>query len=886
MRTLARFFLFPLLISLPLATLGAQENESMTILLPGNDRSRDEHSLYPRYRNCEPKIGLVLSGGGARGIAHIGLLKVLEENEIKVHAIVGTSMGSVVGGLYASGYSADEIWTLLSNVLWQEIVEDRPKRTSQLTSQKQAGGRQLFHFRIKDGKPYIPPAISPGQKIYDELSLFVLEAPFHAINNYDELKIPFRSIATDLVSGRKIVFGHGDLAQVMLASSAIPLLFSPVSIDSLLLVDGGVLANIPVQDVISLNPDLIIAIDTTSPLRQKDQILLPWQLADQVTTIMQEQQKETARKYADIVITPRLNGRINTDFDSLSTAYQAGYDAGLAKMKIIKNRIAHFKKTGKSTNGRLFEFNGANHLNGLQSLDKFMPAVASLMTEIEILKNLDEVYSSGVVDDIKAKIDWNDSKTTGKVHYVIKANPVLREIQFHHNHLIPDSLLNLAVRNRIGERFNIQVWQADRERILKIYRKSDFSLARIIDEKLNFESGVLELVIDEGRIESVELSGNERTRSFVILREYPLKRGEFFNNTVSREGVSYIYGTGLFDRVQPEYSWENGKLNMNIRVWEKPSPQISIGYNFSRENEFQSFTQWSDDNLFGLGNRLDLNAFLGKRRKGVNINVQSDRIFSTYLSSIFRAYYQQDRLNVYRPGGDDVGEYQDMRTGFNFSIGQHLRRAGLLQTTIRAERVELKALSGSGFSTTDENNVSIRLQWIVDSLDKLPFPTNGKYNAFFYEVTPNLFGNRENYFRLFSRFESYYTFRNRWTISPRITWATSENTTPFHEFFLLGDNETFFGFRYNELRGRRLFRTNLEIRYFMPGRLPIDTYFSLRYDWGAIWQNSADEVVWSDFIGGYGGSISFESILGVFTFSYGENSRSRREFSFNLGFDF
>ncbi len=861
-------------------------SEKRTISLPMNPRTRGLSGLHPHYRGLRPVIGLVLSGGGARGIAHIGVLSVLEDNNIPIDCIAGTSMGSIVGGLYASGYSAREIKQLLSGVLWQELVEDKPQRTSLLLSQKQVRNRQFIQFRLRGLKPHIPPAISPGQKLYNELSRFILQAPYHTKNGFDELKIPFRSVATDLVSGRKIVFETGDLAQIMLASSAIPLLFAPVSIDSLLLIDGGVLENIPVEEVKSFDPDLIIAVDTTSPLRPAEKILLPWQLADQVTTIMQVYQREQSRQQADILITPKLNSRTNTDFDSLEKAYLAGIYASESVLPQIRSAMNRFRLPLSNLTAEGFRVADVRVVGGsLGELNGLTPHKGMFLTEIETYEFLGSLYDSGIIDTLSASIQERNENDESTVNFYLKLYPILKSINFHHNSQIFDSLLMAALENSVGHRFNVHLWQKDRERILKLYRQKGFSLARIVTEKLDSHSGALEIFIDEGKIETVNLTGNKRTRSSVVFREYPLKPGDFFRDFLSEQGATHIYSTGLFDRVQQEYVWKNEKLHVNLRVWEKPFSQVSLSYNMSREDQFQSFLQWAEENPLGFGNRFSITGIAGTRRVAAELSIQSDRVFNTYLSSLLRAFYWQRKRYAFE-NNDISGEYKEKRVGFHFSIGQQLRRAGLLLSQLQVERVNISPVFGSGFPDSRDNKISLRLQWIVDSLDKLPFPKKGRYNLFFYEVSPKFFGNKNSYFLLYSRFESYYTFFRRWTVSPKIIWGAAENTTPFSEFFILGSNESFFGFRQNEMRGRRLIQSSFELRYFMPSRLPLDIYFTLRYDLGAIWKDSADEIVWDEFIHGFGGKISFDSILGDFSFGYGENSSGGKEFTFNLGFNF
>ena len=152
-----------------------------------------------------PKIGLALSGGGARGFAQIGVLQVLEENNIPIDAIVGTSIGSIVGGLYSAGYSPDQIENITENIDWTSIMVDTPPRTNLFVAQKQERGRAILQIRFKGTKIELPRAITPGQKLSSILTNLTLRADFQTSLNFDQLKIPFRALACDLITGRKVL---------------------------------------------------------------------------------------------------------------------------------------------------------------------------------------------------------------------------------------------------------------------------------------------------------------------------------------------------------------------------------------------------------------------------------------------------------------------------------------------------------------------------------------------------------------------------------------------------------------------------------------------------------------------------------------------------------
>ncbi len=206
-----------------------------------------------------PKIGLVLSGGGAKGMAHIGVLKVLEELNIRPDYIAGTSMGSIMGGLYAIGYSSAELDSIMRAIDWSRLLSDRIPLSEVVPEEKHNYNRFLFQFELTKIGPLMPDAMVVGQGILEEMNSLT----WHIVgtNNFDDFDIPFRCVASDLISGESYVFSSGNLVNAMRASMAIPSMFSPVHYNSMLLVDGGVLDNIPVQVCRDMGADIIITVN-------------------------------------------------------------------------------------------------------------------------------------------------------------------------------------------------------------------------------------------------------------------------------------------------------------------------------------------------------------------------------------------------------------------------------------------------------------------------------------------------------------------------------------------------------------------------------------------------------------------------------------------------
>ncbi|QXI13512.1 patatin-like phospholipase family protein [Pseudomonas zeae] len=290
-----------------------------------------------------PKVGLVLSGGAARGLAHIGVLKALEEQGIKIDAIAGTSMGAVVGGLYASGYKIDELEKLALNIDWQAALSDAPPREDVPFRRKQDDRdflvKQKLSFR-DDGSLGLPLGVIQGQNL--ALLLESLLAHTSDTRDFDKLPIPFRAVATDIANGEKVVFRKGHLPQVIRASMSIPAVFAPVELDGRLLVDGGMTDNIPLDVVREMGVDVAIVVDIGTPLRNRKQLTTVVDVLNQSITLMTRSNSEeqlAALKSSDVLIQPALAAYGVTDFGKAQDMIDAGYRA----TRILDARLAVLK---------------------------------------------------------------------------------------------------------------------------------------------------------------------------------------------------------------------------------------------------------------------------------------------------------------------------------------------------------------------------------------------------------------------------------------------------------------------------------------------------------------------------------------------------------------
>jgi NTE family protein len=277
-----------------------------------------------------PRICLVLSGGGARGIAHVGVLKALEEMHVPIDCIAGTSMGAVIGGLYASGMTASQIDETIRSVDWQEAFRDTPPRRDLTFRRKQDDRNFLVRLPLglKHGHLLLPKGFIQGQKLEETLRQLTL--PFSNTTNFDQLPTPFRAVATDLVSGEAVLLDKGDLAIALRASMSAPGVFAPVDYQGRLLVDGGLAENLPIDVAREMHADVLIVSDVSYPLQGREALDSALSISNQMLAILVRKDADRQRATLapqDVLIEPLLGTASSTNFSVPSSTIVAGEDA-------------------------------------------------------------------------------------------------------------------------------------------------------------------------------------------------------------------------------------------------------------------------------------------------------------------------------------------------------------------------------------------------------------------------------------------------------------------------------------------------------------------------------------------------------------------------------
>ena len=292
-----------------------------------------------------PRVGLVLSGGGAKGLAHVGVLKTLDSLGVRVDYIAGTSMGAVVGALYASGYTGQQLDSIIRSTNFDLLISDKVPRNSKTFFERKNAEKYILTLPFNKFKIQLPSSISRGQNVFNLLSKLTLNVS--GIDDFNKLPIPFYCIATDIQTGQEVVLDHGNLAQAIAASSALPTLFQPVKLNNKLLMDGGIVNNFPIERLLSKNLDFIIGVDVQDDLLQDDELNSVSNIMLQINNFRAVEELKEKSKLSDIYIKPDVGDFSIISFGQGAPIIEQGQKETLKFLEELQSisKAQNFKKT-------------------------------------------------------------------------------------------------------------------------------------------------------------------------------------------------------------------------------------------------------------------------------------------------------------------------------------------------------------------------------------------------------------------------------------------------------------------------------------------------------------------------------------------------------------
>ncbi|MCX7984139.1 MAG: BamA/TamA family outer membrane protein [Bacteroidetes bacterium] len=893
------------------ASVCTAQPQGITVIQPYSEVQKTAFEGFSIRKPKRPKIALVLSGGGARGLSAIGVLKVLERERIPIDLIVGTSMGSVIGGLYAAGYTLEQLEHIADTTRWDEILSlsDEARREEMFIDQKVARDRSVIVLRFEGFEPVIPSAFSTGQRLTRYLNILTLQAVYHPEYSFDDLKIPFRAVATDLVTGKRIVMKYGDLTTAIRASTAIPLLFTSVKKDTLQLLDGGLVENLPVEVAIQERVDIIIAVEMMSTLRSRDQLSTPWEMVDQITTIMMQQVNKLSKLKADVVITPNLGNHLSNDFSNIDTLISCGERAAFEALPRIRNtieekwvRVQSSQTEDATYKNPRFEWERELRIDSTR-VEQWIRQ--GEVREGVLRQFLAELTEYGGYECVEAYVEPLGDSTL--IQIIPTRTFRLNELSCTGVTVLSQDTLATYARVLIGSHYNATSFRQFLETVLTRYRSLGYALARVRRVEIDTSRGSITVHIDEGVVDQIDVRGAVKTKHWVVRRELPLVRGDLFSIQRAAQGISNLYATSLFEQVVLMVEREQSttpRTILVIDVRERSTALLRVGLRIDNERGFQPSLDARDENFLGTATEAGLRIAGGQRNQYYGAEIKATRIFNTYLTVGLQTYIDVRNVNVYdysQPmrssffNRSRTGEYRIRKNGIALNFGTQLERLGTLLISSRVENVAAMNIDETPIQNQNYRLSTLRLGTELDTQDKFPYPTSGIVMNFYYETATVNLGGDIGYTKFFFSYETYATAWKIFTLRPKFVIGVGDNAVPVSEQFSLGGQHSFFGLKENDKLGRQLFLGSLELQYKLPIHFYFDTYLKARYDLGGLWARTR-EVKSADFTHGFGVTLAFDTPIGPAEASLGRAFFTRidvfthpvswgpLEFAFSIGY--
>lgn len=752
------------------------------------------------------RVALVLTGGGARGLSQIGVLQVMERAGIRPDVIIGCSFGSVVGALYASGHTAQEIDSIMRTVDWDDIASLRSdaEREYMFLSQKQESDQNLLKLRFNNFTLRPPTAIGGSARFSLLLQQILWRTPYGHTTLFDDLRIPLRVVATNLATGRVAVLDKGNLALAVRASATFPLRYSPVrwSNDSIL-VDGGLVANIPTDVARQLGATKIIVVNTVSPLEKPDALNTALSIADQALMSSMKLLDSARLAVADIVITPELGGLTTFDFDQVDSLVALG---------------------ARCAEQQFGAFQALAQLQSAQSERLQAPPVRIVSVDG------DAALASAIASDLSLP-QWYPSSDIRE-----------REIRTQ----VLRSLRSQGIEHGFVRSMSMQ----GADLVITIDRGAQITTSLLLHDDVDENEVRRELAYDES--DTLSFSGLVRT----------------WQNLNASDLLGEV-------DVRAEPNVDRGTL-VTIAARSQGNQSVGLGIRVDNERYTQGSLQLTQESFFVPGLRLMARGSISERIGTLSLGMEMPRIAGSLWTATLRAYTSFRNVWIYTNRPDRpvhapiplrTDEFSEDRYGARLSAGRQLERNGVVLAELRYENLryrDLNVTSRTPFQTI--GTVRGIARW--DDRDRIAFATKGRTIDLFAETSVLRLSNQASFTKLSAAVTS--VFNSGWlTITPSGMIGAADRTLPPAELFSLGGQDMLFGMREDQIRGRQILTGNLDVRAKLPFKIFFDTYLSIRYDLGAVWENP-EFIKLDQFRQGIGATLGIDTPIGPVNVSIGQ----------------
>lgn len=832
-----------------------------------------------------PRVALVLSGGGARGIAHVGVLRELEQAGIPIDYVVGTSIGAVVGGLYCAGYSPKELDSILQAVRWTEVFSlgNERVRNDLFLDQKYEQDRSLFSLRFKNFSFIVPQSFSGGNRFGALLQRLLWNGLYHDDGDFNALRVPFRAVATDIIRGQSVSLKSGNLINAIRASATVPLRYTPVRIDSMLLVDGGLLANIPVDAAREFSPDIIVAVNTTSPLLPSNQLDKPWNVADQVVSVMMRQFNQKARFSTNVLIEPEMGAHDNADFNNLDSLIIHGATAAQHVIPALDSML--IARQDSMINARYLSPYLSPSLSSSTALHLvakgFRPEEQEFINNFNTKANgweylaalLRLLHKSGVYAQIQLSLENNGS------HPMLFLNaslyPTIQKAQF----FAASSSNDYALKAFLHQPFSPSLQKKIIADVARAYRRKGKSFGGVRSIVFNHADSTLHLAVDEGAVRLIEIHGNDNASTLFIERELEFGIGDTPDADAIVKGWENIVNTDLFANVGIDLrrlQGENNGIALRVTVEERGTQMLRVGGRIDNERNAQVALDFVQENLASAGIRSGIRIGGGARNSTGVLRFDIPRILNSYWTCAVQGYWNARNVYLYTQNDNlprdefersRIGENAEQRLGMRALFGRQIETSGRIGVEFRYEQQRLFRLGDFTTPRSFSPLATVTINTVFDTEDRADFPAQGRILTLSLERTVLDIPNSPSFTK--AEFLARGTFSvGAHTLRPSLHFGFADATLPLIEFFSMGGQDIFSGMREEEERGRQLALAQLEYRVKSPISALFDTYLSLRYDLGSSWA-TMESIKLANLKHGISATIALDTPLGPASLSAG-----------------
>lgn len=609
-----------------------------------------------------PKIGLSLSGGGAKGFTHVGVLKVLDSLGVKVDYISGTSMGAIVGGLYAAGYTGKDIERVVMDTDFYSLITD-PKPRQETSFFSKSVDKYLLTVPLRNGKVSLPSSISTGQR-----NVYLLKELLKNVSNIDDfskLPIPFMCVGTNIESGRMQIFEKGDLVSSILASSAFPSLLEPVKIGDSIYVDGAMSVNYPSKPLKDKGIDIVIGVDLNQPLAKRENLNSVISIMNQIIDFGIKKETINQYKYTDINIKPDLSGITATSYDNKRQILDSGYVEALKYVDILKELPKRkFERIRSSINpiySSVYKIDSlavenaiiykSNYIRGKMGL-----TLPSMQTYGSVNKMIDKLYATNNYRFINYDIIQQDNSNYLKLYVTEDEARHFLKFGLHYDEIFKTGLLLNYSAKRL------------------LFRNSNLSLDMVVGDNPRY---YFNYFIDNGYIPGFGLYSSGMSFDIKNFSNDAIDSWKWFRNEVFIQSIwkdRFALGGGFsHDYFESEKNGQNDKVERYL------NPYVFLKSDTQNDKDFPTKGFY----LNAEGKIIDLfNSDLEKKP----ITIKADIRMNFFISKLLTY-----RLNLF--GGITIGENNP--TFYQYRIG------GLFEQPI----VNFKRLAGYQFASLADNNI-------------------------------------------------------------------------------------------------------------------------------------------------------------------------------------